>query len=102
MKKLNPYSAVLKKYARLNNERRRAARQLLLKKRKGEKVDDKALAKAGLALGVKLRKFKEYKNEIQKKKANLKAIREKAAESRAKKAKKWIQPTFVRIVKNWK
>ena len=88
MKKLNPYSAVLKKYARLNNERRRAARLVLQKKRKGEKVDDKTLQKAALALGVKLRKYKEYKNDIQKKKTNLKAIREKVAEGRAKKAKK--------------
>lgn len=88
MKKLNPYSAVLKKYAKLNNERRRAARELLLKKRRGEKVDEKALQKAALALGVKLRKHKEYKSEIQKKKDSLKAIRQEVAESQAKKAKK--------------
>jgi len=88
MKKLNPYSAVLKKYARLTNEQRRTSRLVLQKKRRGEKVDDKDVKKAAMALGVKLRKFKEYRNEIQKKKANLKTTREKVAESRAKKAKK--------------
>jgi len=88
MKKLNPYSAVLKKYARLTNEQRRTSRLVLQKKRRGEKVDDKDLKKAAMTLGVKLRKFKEYRNEIQKKKANLKTTREKVAESRAKKAKK--------------
>ena len=88
MRKLNPYSAVLKKYSRLNNERRRAARELLVKRRRGEKVDEKAVQKAALTLGVKVRKYKDYKNEIQKKKATLKSIREKVVETRAKKAKK--------------
>jgi len=88
MRKLNPYSAVLKKYSRTDNERRRAARQVLLRKRRGEKVDEKELKKAGLALGIKIRKYKAYKAEIQKKKAALKAIRDKAAASRAKSAQK--------------
>jgi len=85
MRKLNPYSAVLKKYSRINNERRKAARELLIKKRRGQKVDEKAVQKAALTLGVKNRKYKDYKNEILKKKATLKAIRDKVAESRAKK-----------------
>jgi len=88
MRKLNPYSAVLKKYSRTDNERRRAARQVLLRKRRGEKVDEKELKKAGLALGIKIRKYKAYKAEIQKKKAALKAIRDKVAASRAKSAQK--------------
>ena len=88
MRKLNPYAAVLKKYSRITNEQRRGARELLKKRRGGEKVDAKALQKAALTLGVKLRKYKEFKNEIQKKKATLKANREKVAENRAKKAAK--------------
>jgi len=90
MRKLNPYSAVLKKYSRLNNERRRSARELLVKRRRGEKVDEKAVQKAALTLGVKVRKYKDYKNENQKKKATLKSIREKVVESRAKKSEKII------------
>jgi len=88
MRKLNPYAAVLKKYSRINNERRKAARIVLKKRRKGEKVDEKEVKKASLALGVKVRKYKAYKAEIQKKKSTLKAIRDKVAESRAKKSKK--------------
>jgi len=88
MRRLNPYAAVLKKYSRTDNERRRAARQVLLKKRKGEKVDEKELKKAGLALGIKIRKYKAYKAEIAKKKATLKSIRDTVAANRAKKAQK--------------
>jgi len=84
MKKLNPYAAVLKKYARTTNERRRVARQVLLKKRSGEKVDEKDLKKAALTLGIKLRKYKDYKAEIQKKRETLKAIRDKVAKAKAK------------------
>ncbi|XP_054161959.1 60S ribosomal protein L4-A-like [Oppia nitens] len=85
MRKLNPYAAVLKKYARVNNERRKSARELLLKKRRGEKVDEKELKKAALALGIKIRKYKEYKAEINKKKETLKKIRDKVASDRSKK-----------------
>jgi len=88
MRKLNPYAAVLKKYARIDNERRKSAKDVLRRRRKGEKVDEKAVKKAALALGVKVRKYKTYKAEIQKKKATLKAIRDKAAQSVAKKSKK--------------
>jgi large subunit ribosomal protein L4e len=70
MRKLNPYASVLKKYSRLNNDRRKSARQLLLKRRGGEKVDDKEVKKAAIALGVKVRKYTDYKNEIKKKKFN--------------------------------
>jgi len=84
MRKLNPYAAVLKKYARTNNERRRVAREVLLKKRKGEKVDEKELKKAALSLGIKLRKYKDYKAEIQKKRQTLQAIRDKVANAKAK------------------
>jgi len=84
MAKLNPYSEVLRKYARINNERRRAARELVLKKRRGEKIDEKSLKKAALTLGLKIRKHKEYKSEIQKKKSALKTIRDSVAANRAK------------------
>jgi large subunit ribosomal protein L4e len=88
MRKLNPYAAVLKKYARITNERRRLARDVLRKRRRGERVDEKEVKKAALALGVKVRKYKEYKAEIQKKKATLKAIRDKVANAKAKRAEK--------------
>jgi len=88
MRKLNPYAAVLKKYARTNNERRREARDVLRKRRNGEKVTDSDVKKAALTLGVKVRKYKEYKAEIQKKKATIKAIRDKVAAIQAKRAEK--------------
>jgi len=88
MRKLNPYAAVMKKYARTNNERRRAARDVLRKRRNGEKVTDSDVKKAALTLGVKVRKYKEYKAEIQKKKATIKAIRDKVAAIQAKRAEK--------------
>lgn len=88
MRKLNPYAAVLKKYAKVTNERRRKAREVLRKKRLGEKVDPKELNKAAETLGIKLRKYKEFKAEIQQKKAKLKAIREKVAAAKAKRAAK--------------
>jgi len=85
MRKLNPYSLVLKKYERINNERRRAAKDVLRKRRRGEKVEDKDVKKAALTLGVKVRKYNDYKTEIQKKKATLKSIRDKVAANRAQK-----------------
>jgi len=88
MRKLNPYAAVLKKYARVNNERRRIARDVLRKRRRGEKVDEKEVKKAALTLGVKVRKYKAYKAEIQKKKATLKTIRDKVAAAVAKREAK--------------
>ncbi len=88
MRKLNPYAAVLKKYARITNERRRLARDVLRKRRRGEKVDEKEVKKAALTLGVKVRKYKQYKAEIQKKKATIKAIRDKVANAKAKRAEK--------------
>lgn len=94
MKKLNPYASVLKKYARLTNVKHRSARELLVKKRRGEKVDEKELKKAADTLGIKLRKFKAFKAEIDKKKKKLKVIRDKVGvakvkrEERIKKAKK--------------
>jgi len=88
MRKLNPYAAVLKKYARVTNVRRKAAREALLKKRRGEKVDEKEMKKAAATLGIKLRKYKDYKSEIQKKKAALKVTRTKVFAAKAKRAEK--------------
>ncbi|RWS12261.1 60S ribosomal protein L4-A-like protein, partial [Dinothrombium tinctorium] len=51
MKRLNPYSAALKKSVRNLSERRRAAREVLRKKRLGEKVDEKELEKAARVFG---------------------------------------------------
>lgn len=84
MRKLNPYASVLKKYARINNERHRAARAVLRNKRLGKKVDEKELKKAAAVLGIRLRKFKEYKAEVAKKKAAVKALRAKLANAKAK------------------
>jgi large subunit ribosomal protein L4e len=84
MRRLNPHAAILKKYARLSNEQNRAAREVLRRKRVGEKVDAKELQKAALTLGLKLRKFKEFKAEGLKKKATLAAARKKFAEAREK------------------
>jgi len=86
MRKLNPYAAVLKKYARVTNERRKNAREVLRKKRLGQKVDEKELKKAALALGIKVRKYKDYKSEMAKKRASLKALRDKVAAAQAKRA----------------
>jgi len=88
LRKLNPYSAVLKKYARVTNKRRRAARDVLRKRRLGQKVDEKEVKKAGATLGIKIRKYKEFKAEVQKKKATLKKIRDKVAAAKAKRAAK--------------
>jgi len=88
MRKLNPYAAVLKKYARVNNDRRRAAREVLRKRRRGEKIAEQDVKKAALTLGVKVRKYKAFKAEIQKKKATIKAIRDKVATAKAKRAEK--------------
>jgi len=84
MRKLNPYAAVLKKYSRLNNERHRVARTVLKNKRLGKKVDEKQLKKAAAVLGITLRKFKDYKAEIAKKKATVNALRGKLAAAKAK------------------
>jgi len=88
MKKLNPYALVLKKYARLTNVRHKSARELLAKKRRGEKVDEKEAKKAADILGIKLRKFKDFKAGIAKKKATLKTIRDKVAAAQAKREEK--------------
>lgn len=60
MRRLNPYSWILKTQARANNLRRRRAREILRRRKAGEKVDPKALDKATQLLGIKLRKYKEY------------------------------------------
>lgn len=69
MRRLNPYSWILKTQARANNLRRRRAREILRRRKAGEKVDPKALDKATQLLGIKLRKYKEYKLERSKKAA---------------------------------
>lgn len=86
MKKLNPYALVVKKYARLTNVRRKNARDVISKKRRGEKVSEKELAKAAGILGIKLRTYKEYKAEKAQKKEALKALKEKVAAAKAKRA----------------
>lgn len=72
MRRLNPYSWVLKTQARANNLRRRRAKEILRRRKAGEKVDQKTLDKAVNLLGIKLRKYKEYKLERSKKVANKK------------------------------
>ncbi|OTF76001.1 60S ribosomal protein L4-A-like protein, partial [Euroglyphus maynei] len=67
MRRLNPYSWILKTQARANNLRRRRARELLRRHKAGEKVDQKTLDKSTKLLGIKLRKYKEYKLERSKK-----------------------------------
>jgi len=84
LRKLNPYAPILKKYARITNERRREAREVLRRKRAGEKVDAKALQAATATLGIKLRTFKAYKSEVQKKKDAVTALRKKIADAAAK------------------
>jgi len=62
MSRLNPLAAVVKKRARLVNERNRAARAVLIKKRSGAKVSAEELAAAtktlGLANKIKARNMK--------------------------------------------
>lgn len=72
MRRLNPYSWVLKTQARANNLRRRRAKEILRRRKAGEKVDQKSLDKAVNLLGIKLRKYKEYKLERSKKVATKK------------------------------
>lgn len=88
MKRLNPHSAIIKKYAKITNEQRRKAREVLRRKRQGDKVDEKEVKKAASTLGLKLRKYKEYKAEIQKKKTALKEARQKVKDAKEKKKEK--------------
>lgn len=67
MRRLNPYALVMKSQARANNQRRQKAKELIRRHKAGEKVDAKILQKATTLLGVKLRKYKEYKAERAKK-----------------------------------
>jgi len=90
MRKLNPYSAVLKKYAKQTNARNTAARAVLRRKRLGEKVPEAELKKAAATLGLKLRPFKAFKAEVRKKKEVLKAIREKVKAAKAKRAERAV------------
>jgi large subunit ribosomal protein L4e len=82
--KLNPYAAILKKYARLTNERRRAAREVLRKKRSGTKVSPDELKKATSVLGIQNRTYKAYKASLEKKRAAVTALRAKLATAREK------------------
>lgn len=67
MRRLNPYFWMLKTQARANNLRRQKAKALVRRHKAGEKVDPKLLLKAKSLLGLKLRKYKEYKAERSKK-----------------------------------
>jgi len=84
LRKLNPHALVAKRFARIDNERRRAARQLFAKKRLGQKVDQNDLKKAAATLGIKLRSYKDMKKAIATKRADIKARREKIAAAAAK------------------
>lgn len=61
MRRLNPHAHILKSQARANNESRRKAREVVRQSKSGEKVDAKQLSKSARILGIKLRKYKEYK-----------------------------------------
>ena len=67
MRRLNPHSLVLKTQARSKNETRRNAKLLVAQAKSGQKVDQKSLDKSLRVLGIKLRKYKEYKAEKAKK-----------------------------------
>lgn len=69
MRRLNPHALILKTQARANNEARRKARELVRQSKSGKKVDQKLLNKSAKVLGLKLRKYKEYKAEKAKKTA---------------------------------
>lgn len=84
LRKLNPHAPIIKKYARLNNEQRRAAREVLRRKRSGVKVDAKEVQKATAVLGLKNRTYKAFKSEIEKKKTAVTALRKKIAEAQVK------------------
>jgi len=86
LRKLNPHALVVKKYARITNDRRRVAREVLRKKRAGEKISADELKKATTTLGIKLRTTKQLKASIAKKRADIKARREKIAAKAAKNA----------------
>ena len=88
LKKLNPHSAVLKKYARITNEKRRLARQVLIRKRSGAKVNESELKKATATLGVKAVRAKEYRAELKKKAAAIKATAAKVQTAVKKRTEK--------------
>lgn len=75
LRKLNPHALIVKKYARVMNEQRRAAREVLRKKRSGEKVDANAVKKACTTLGLKNRTYKQMKAAIAKKRTDVNARR---------------------------
>ena len=70
MRRLNPHSIILKTQARANNEARRKAKEVVSQAKAGQKVDQKLLNKSVKVLGIKLRKYKEYKAEKAKKTAS--------------------------------
>lgn len=90
LKKLNPHSAMLKKAARITNAKRQQARQVLLRKRSGEKVDESDLKKANATLGLKGTPAKVFRAQLKEKAEKRKAKLNKmklAAEKRKEKAK---------------
>ena len=88
LKKLNPLSAAIKKHARSENERRRAARQVLLRKRSGEKVSDADAKKAVAALGLKGTSAKQFRANIRKKAVANQEAKQKIAEAIKKRSEK--------------
>jgi len=67
MRRLNPHALILKSQARATNEARRKAREVVRQSKAGQKVDQKLLNKSANVLGIKLRKYKQYKAEKAKK-----------------------------------
>jgi len=88
MKALNPHAAILKKYRRIDVQRRTSAKSLIRASRAGQKVDAKALKQAASLVGVKIRPHKEWRKEIAGKKSKLATIRSKVAAARKARAAK--------------
>jgi large subunit ribosomal protein L4e len=84
MARLNPHALILKKYARLSNEKNRVAREVLKQKRSGVKVSAADLTKATKTLGLKNRTYKEFLKVKVAKKAKVTALRSKLAAAAAK------------------
>lgn len=70
MRRLNPHALILKSQARATNEARRNAKLVVSQVKAGQKVDQKLVNKAVGVLGIKLRKYKDYKTEKAKKTAS--------------------------------
>lgn len=88
MRKLNPFSATLKKHAKKQTTLRTAARLVLQKKRSGQKVNEAELKKARATLGGTILTAKQFKDQLKKKVAARVATKAKVDEANKKKAEK--------------